>query len=89
MLKRLPKKALKKIQKYFLYDRKSVLYPDNVDRRVYNSNDPDNITDDNIDDITAKLASQLSSKFAYRIPLRYFCDLGKINFPVTIDMKRR
>ena len=83
------KRHLKKIQKHFLCSKKSVVYPDNVDRRVHNSNDPNDITDDNIDDRIAKFANQLSSKFVYRIPIRYFCDLGKINFPVKIDMKIR
>ena len=89
MLKHLPEKVLKKIQKHFLYSKKSVIYPDNVNRRVYNSNDPDDIADDNIDDRITKFVNQLSSKFVYRIPLRYFCKLGKINFPAKIDMKVR
>ena len=30
---------------------------------------------------------QIDSKYVYRIPLKYFCDLGKINFPTKIDLK--
>ena len=89
MLKHLPEKTLKKIQKHLLYSKKSVIYPDNADRRVYNSNDPDDITDNNIDERIAKFANQLNSKFIYRIPIKYFCDLGKINFPVKNDLKIR
>ena len=82
MLKHSPENALKKIRKHLLCSKKSVTYPANSDRRIYNSNDPDDITDDNIDDRIAKFADQLRSKFASRIPLRYFCNIGKINFPV-------
>ena len=30
---------------------------------------------------------QLKNEFAYRIPLRYFSDIGKINFPTKIDYR--
>ena len=30
-------------------------------------------------------ANQLKNEFMYRIPLRYFSDIGKINFPTKID----
>ena len=82
MLKHSPENALKKIRKHLLWSKKSVTYPANSDRRIYNSNDPDDITNDNIDDRIAKFADQLRSKFVSRIPLRYFCNIGKINFPV-------
>ena len=39
------------------------MYPDNVDRRVYNRNDSDDITDDDIDNGTAKFSNEPSSKF--------------------------
>ena len=31
--------------------------------------------------------SQLKNEFVYRIPLRYFSDIGKINFPTKIDYR--
>ena len=30
---------------------------------------------------------QLKDEFIYRIPLRYFSDIGKINFPTKIDYR--
>ena len=32
---------------------------------------------------------QIDDKYAYRIPLKCFCDLGKINLPTKIDLKIR
>ena len=34
-----------------------------------------------------KFQKQLKSEHVYRIPLRYFTDLGKINFPTKIDYR--
>ena len=31
----------------------------------------------------------MDPKYVYRIPLKYLCDLGKINFPTKIDLKIR
>ena len=41
----------------------------------------------NIDDRITKFNAQLKNKYLYRIPLRYFTDLGKINFPTKIDYR--
>ena len=41
----------------------------------------------NIDDRISKLQNQLKNEYVYRIPLRYFTDLGKINFPPKIDFR--
>ena len=43
--------------------------------------------DINIDDRMTKFQKQLKSEHVYRIPLRYFTDLGKINFPTKIDYR--
>ena len=56
-------------------------------RRPNNGDSNDKRTDDNLDDKMAKFSAQIQNKFTYRIPLRYLCDLGKINFPTKIDMK--
>ena len=34
-----------------------------------------------------KFANQIDSKYVYRIPLKYLCNLGKINFPTKLDLK--
>ena len=70
MLKHLPEKVLKKIQKHLLYSKKSATYPANSGRRIYNSNDADGITDDNIDDRIEKFSDQLQPKVVYRIRFR-------------------
>ena len=43
--------------------------------------------DNNIDKRIELFSSQLKNEFVYRIPLRYFSDIGKINFPTKIDYR--
>ena len=33
------------------------------------------------------LQNQLKNEYVYRVPLRYFSDIGKINFPSKIDYR--
>ena len=87
MLKRLPKKCLDKIEKLMLYRKRKVSYRGNIDQRANNSNTPADITDDNIDKRIRKFVDVINKDNIYRIPLSYFCDLGKINYPVKIDFK--
>ena len=44
-------------------------------------------TDLNINERITKFQNQLKNKFVYRTPLRYFTDIGKINFPLKIDFR--
>ena len=41
----------------------------------------------NIDDRISLFQKQLKKEFVYRIPLRYFLDIGKINFRTKIDYR--
>ena len=43
----------------------------------------------NIDKKIELFKNQLKYEFVYRIPLRYFSDIGKINFLTKIDYRRR
>ena len=45
--------------------------------------------DHNFKDRDEKFRNQLKNKYVYRVPLKYICDLGKINFPIKIDIKIR
>ena len=101
MLKHLPADALKTIKKMPLYSKKAVSYNDvNIERRIHNgdritttgmnatqmtSSKKNYAKDLNIDDRITKFKEQLKNEHVYRIPLRYFTDLGKINFPTKID----
>ena len=74
----------------------------NYDRRNYNSKDltytglnaaqqlakkKTHATDLNIEDKIELFQEQLKNEHVYRIPLRYFSDIGKINFPTKIDYR--
>ena len=88
MLKHLPEKSLKKIRKTSLFSNKTVLCnKTTIDRRTYNSTMPPDITDENLDDRITLFREQLKNKIVYRIPLRYFTNIGKVNFPLKIDFK--
>ena len=103
MLKHLPKDSLKTIQKDLLYSKKPVYYANtSYDRRNYNGSNvtvtglstadatkkkKSHAKDLNIDDRTELFEDQLQSEYIYRIPLRYFSDIGKINFPTKIDYR--
>ena len=45
------------------------------------------LTDLNINERIAKFKNQLKSEFFYRVPFRYFTDIGKINFPLKTDFR--
>ena len=98
MLKHLPEITLKIIEKTHLYSKKRIYYAySNIDRRIHNGDGIPtaglNSTqvalakakDLNIDDRITKFKDIIQSEHVYRIPLRYFTDLGKINFPTKID----
>ena len=85
MLKYLPEKALKKIKKTMLHSNKTVSYnKSTTDMRTYHTITPDAITHDNLDDRIDTFQNQIKNESVYTIPLRYFTDIGKINYPLKI-----
>ena len=71
MLKHLPKKALKVTENDLPYSKKKVKLPDDEDRRDERTaagEDPNNRTDDNIDERIQKFQNQLKNIYWYRIP---------------------
>ena len=87
MLNHLPEKSLKTIKKLLLFRKKKVSYNSSIDRRANNSNTPVDITDEYLNDRTGKFTDVINSEKVYKIPLRYFCNLRKINYPVKINFK--
>ena len=87
MLKHLPKDSLKKIKKGCFMTTAVYYNKTTMDRRTRNSNTANDITDLNINERLQKFNNQLKNEYVYRIPLRYFTDLGKLNFPLKIDFR--
>ena len=88
MLKYLPKNSLKKIEKRMLYSKKPIYFnKTTLERRPHNSSLANDTTDLNINERITKFQDQLKNEFVYRIPLHYFTDLEKINFPLKIDFR--
>ena len=91
MLKRLPPDLLAAIQNDLLYSQKGINLG-NKDRRpssVLSQANGSIVSEENFNDREAKFRNQLKSKYVYRVPLKYICDLGKINLPTKIDIKIR
>ena len=102
-VKHLPKDSLKKIEKTLRYSKQSVyLTSTSIDRRIHNETafvttdltalqiitaKANNAKYLNIGDRISKLQSQLKDEYVYRIPLKYFSDIGKIHFPVKIAVR--
>ena len=102
MLKHLPKDSLKTIEKNHLYSKVPIHFASTLyDRRNHNSANvvltgltaakqtekEKHAKDLNIDQRIELFQTQLKNEFVYRIPLRYFSNIGKINFPTKIDYR--
>ena len=87
-LKHLPKDSLKKLEKTVLYSKQAVYYnKTTIDKRTHNSTTLNDIKYLSINKRIIKFENQPKNEFVYRIPLRYFTHLGKINFPLKIDFR--
>ena len=87
ILKQKPKNNLKMIEKDLLYSKKPVIIPSNEDKRSHTNDNKANRADTNLDDREDKFGAQIDNKYVYRVPLKYFCNLGKINFPTKIGLE--
>ena len=69
-----------------IWTREIIVY---LQQTVTHTHKKKQVTDENLDERIEKFGVQIDDKYFYRIPLKYFCDLGKINFPTKIDLKIR
>ena len=89
---------LKPLQKDLLYSKQPIYYAQtSYDRRNFNGTVPTGTTalktarkkthstDLNPEKRISLFKEQLKNEHVYRIPLRYFSDIGKISFPTKID----
>ena len=82
MLKHIPKDELPKIKKILLYTKKTICYNRtslNGAGETQNAEKRKNATDLNIQERITKFHDMLSDEHVYRVPLKYFTDIGKIN----------
>ena len=86
-----------------LYNKKIIYYTNvNIDKRNHNGDGISTTglsaadiailkrnyaRDLKIDDRITKFQTMLKNEHVYRIPLRYFTDLGKINFPTKLTIE--
>lgn len=75
------------IENDLLYREKLVIIKGFDDRRIHNTDNKVSRTDDSLEDRQDKFDPQIDAKYVYRVPLKYFCDLGKINLLIKIDLK--
>ena len=95
MLKHLHEKFLKVVQHDLLYNQKPAVFPNKQDRRLHYDLTATKTTklsvaaDANFRDREAKFRNQLKNKCVYCVPLKYICDLGKLNVSTKINIKIR
>ena len=76
----MPNKSLNTIKKTLLYDKEGVFLPTDLDRRLNDANTDADRTDKNLESRITNFHNQLGKKIFYRIPLKFFTDLGLVNF---------
>ena len=87
VLNHLPKKALKIIEKDILWRKKSVIILDVGTRRSHSDNAEKKRTNHNFEDRENKSVVQIDSKYVYRVPLKYFWDLTKIDLKICYTLQ--
>ena len=87
ILKHMHDDQLNTIKKTLLYSKKKVSLSGNRDRRGHSDNDDNLRTDDNIKDRISEFHDQLAEKTYYRIPLKFFTELGAQNISHNINTK--
>ena len=75
------------IKETLLYDKTKVVLPGNRNRRINNSSTPADRTDANLESRTTEFHDLLDQKLYYRILLKFFTDLGLVNFLLNTDTK--
>ena len=74
-------------QKFILYSKMPLIIHNNEDGRSHTNTGVNMRIDDSLEEREDKIADQIDSKYVNGVPLKYFCNLGKINFPTKIDLK--
>ena len=87
MLKHLAATALDTMKETLLCNKTKVIIPGGRDKRSNTSTKATDRTDANLGSRQTKFNSLISQKLYYRIPLKYFVDLGLVNFPEKTDTK--
>ena len=83
----MPNKSLDTIKKTLLYNKEGVFLPADRDRRLSDTNTDADRTDKNLGSRITDFRDQLGKNFFYRIPLKFFTDLGLVNFTHSSDTK--
>ena len=87
MLKKLAAKAVGTIKEILLYEKTTLVIPNNVDWRWNTSTTPVDRTDANLETRVTDFNPIIKTKNYYRIPLKYIADLGLVNFIEKTDNK--
>ena len=87
MLKHLAATALDTMEETLLCNKTMVIIPGGRDRGSNTSAKAADRTDVNLGSGQTKFSSLISQKLHYRIPLKYFADLGLVNFPEKNDTR--
>ena len=87
MVKHLHAKSLDVIKETLPYDKETVITPGCRDRRSSTSQTPGDRTDKNLGSTVTNFHDVIRQKLYCRMSLKYFVDLGLVNFPEKTDTK--
>ena len=87
MLKHMPAIALDTIKETLLYDKQKVSLPADTDRRSHDSQVPASSSDKNLGSRITDFHGLLGQKKYFRVPLKFFTDLGLVNFAYNTDTR--
>ena len=87
IMKHMPNKSLDITKKTLLYYKEGVYLPQDRDRRENNTDTEADRTDKNLGSRIVDFHEQLGKRNFYRIPLKFFTDLGLVNFTHNTDTK--
>ena len=87
ILKDMPAKALDTIKEALLYDKTKISLSADKNRRSHSSQTPRDRTDQILGSRITEFHGTLGQKNYYRIPLKFFTDLGLVNFAHNTNTK--
>ena len=87
IMKHMPNKSLDTTKKILLYDKEGVFLPADRDRTLNYTNTDGDRTDKNLGSRITGFHYQFGKNIFYRIPLKFFADLGLVNFTNNTDTK--
>lgn len=77
------------MQSNLLYSKTPVVISGGKDRQSHPNDNKGFRKDDNLEDCEDRFGVKIDSKHVRRVPLKFFCNFGKIKIPTQIELEVR